>query len=106
MNKRTRGYIYQIAARNRTTRIKLDPRLTHLHLKPERHIEILRDHVLRPDLGETIIGVDEAGILNGGPSQEGVVTDEGGNLAVGAAERNGLVDSSGKVGDTILKVVT
>jgi hypothetical protein len=79
---------------------------TNLHLQPERHVKVLRDHVLRPDLGEAIVGIDEAGILDSGPSEERVVADEGSDLAIGAAERDSLVDSTGEVGDTVLEVVT
>jgi hypothetical protein len=61
---------------------------------------------LGPDLGETVVGVDEAGVLDSRPAEEGIVTDKGRDLAVGAAERDGLVDAPGEVGDAVLEVVT
>ena len=55
-----------------------------LQLKTEGHVEVFRDVGLRPDLLDTIVDVDEGGILKSGPTEEGVVADEGRHLAVGA----------------------
>ena len=61
---------------------------------------------LGPDLGDSVVLVNERDLLDGRPAHERVVSDEGSDLPVGAAERNSLVDSTGEVSDTVLEVVT
>lgn len=77
-----------------SVRVGGPPERVSSHLQSKRHVEVLRDVRLGPDLGETVVGVDEAGVLDGRPSEEGVVTDEGSDLSVGATKRDGLVETT------------
>jgi len=44
-------------------------------------------------------------VLKGRPPHKSVVSDKGGYFAVGTGHGDALVDSAGKVGDTVFKVV-
>ena len=48
----------------------------------ECHVEVFGDVGFGPDFFEAVGGVDEGGVLEGAPSEEGVVADEGSYFAV------------------------
>lgn len=68
-------------------------------LQPERHVEIFGHVGLGPDLLDPVF-VDEGGVLDGFPAEEGIVTDKGGDFTVGAScnakRRSGLLQDDEK----------
>jgi len=74
-----------------------------IDLETERHIEILGHVRFRPELLVSIF-VLVGDLLNGRPAENGVVSDEGGNITVGDSVSNSRVDEVGEESDTILEV--
>jgi len=48
---------------------------------------------------------NEWSILDSRPTKEGIMADERGNFSIRAAERDTLIDTTRKVGDTVLEVM-
>jgi hypothetical protein len=69
-------------------------------LKTKRHVEILRNVRFGPELVVSIL-VLVADLLNSGPTEDGIVTDEWSNITVGDGVTNGSVDEVGEESDTL-----
>src|SRR6266702_4481767 len=89
-----------------TIRIQYHTHLENTDLKTQRHIEVLRHVRLRPDLLLVIVPtVLERRVLECRPAKERVVPHKRRDFPICACHRNTLVDTPGKVRDTILEVV-
>lgn len=66
-----------------------------VRLQLERHFEILGDVVLGPELLVSVL-IEVANLLDGGPAEDGVVTDEGGDVTVADGVLDGRVDQVGE----------
>ena len=76
-----------------------------LDLETERNIEVLGNMALGPEADVTLIVRRVTNGLNSLPAQEGVVTDEGGDLTTTDGEADSSVDKVGEVCNTVLKVI-
>ena len=73
-------------------------------MQTKGHVKVLRHLVLRPDLAFPV-RVDKGSILQSTPAKERVVTDERGDFTVGTPQADALVDTTGKMGDAVLKIL-
>jgi len=72
-------------------------------LQAEGHVEVFADGVFGPVLLRRATGKGEGDVLDGGPAEDGVVADEGGDVAISDTEADSSVDEVGKEGDTLFK---
>lgn len=72
-------------------------------LQAEGHVEVLGDVGFGPEFLVAVF-VDVGDLLDGGPAEDGVVADEGGDVAVGDGVFDGGVDQVGEEGDAVFKV--
>ena len=72
-------------------------------LKAKRHIKILRHVGFRPELVVAVF-ILVGDLLDGSPAEDGIVADEGSDVAVGDGVANGGVDEVGEEGDAVLEI--
>ena len=72
-------------------------------LETERHVEILGYVGLGPEFLVSVL-VLIGDLLNSRPAENGVVSDERGNITVGDSVSNGRIDEVGEESNTVLEV--
>ena len=73
-------------------------------LQPQSHVEVLGHRFLGPVfLRVGAVGRRVGDVLHRGPAEDGVVADEGGDVAVGDGEGDGGVDEVGEEGDAVFE---